>query len=68
MSSQAEFKKGESVKHKSKRLSEATFYGWSKSGKKVGVRHNELAPYGVGMVIDWYAPENIMRAREVSEG
>ncbi|MEC0083295.1 hypothetical protein, partial [Paenibacillus alvei] len=64
MSKQPDFKKGESVKHISKKLSEASFYGWSKSGKRIGVKHNELAPYGVGFVIDWYAPENIVKAGE----
>lgn len=61
MSRPIKFRVGESVQHKSRKLYEATFRGWSKAGLRIGVRHNCLAPWGVRFVVDWYSPENIER-------
>jgi hypothetical protein len=54
-----DFKPRQPVKHKTKKLHEATFYGWSKSGKRVGVVHNVYYPFGVCWIVDWFKPENI---------
>lgn len=54
---------GESVKHKSRDLSEAVYVGRSESNsKKVKVKYNALAPYGVGIVTGLFKQENIVRA------
>jgi hypothetical protein len=53
------FKIGQTVKHKKRTLHEAEVYGWSRTGKKVGVIHNAYYPYGVSWVVGWFNPENI---------
>lgn len=47
------------VRHKSKKLHDARFYCWSKSGKRVGIIHNCAHPWGVDMVVHYFDPKNI---------
>ncbi|MCC3380711.1 hypothetical protein ACFQ5D_10805 [Paenibacillus farraposensis] len=55
------FEKGEQVQHKTRKLHDASFVGWSKSGKRIGVNHNFVWPYGVGYKTDYFDPKNIVR-------
>lgn len=51
MTDKPDFKKGDPVQHKTKKLHEAQFEKWSKSGKRIGVNHNFVWPYGAGMLV-----------------
>ncbi|URJ46397.1 hypothetical protein MF628_000927 [Paenibacillus polymyxa] len=61
MTDKPDFKKGDPVQHKTKKLYEARFEKWSKSGKRIGVRHNYVWPYGAGYAVDYFDPKNIVR-------
>lgn len=50
---------GQSVVVKNRKLYEARYAGMSKSGKRVGVSHDNVFPYGAGRVIDWFSPKNV---------
>jgi hypothetical protein len=54
-----EFVKNQAVRHKKKKLHDAKFYDWSKSGKRVGVMHNAYHPWGVRWVVNYFKPESI---------
>lgn len=54
-----QFKEKQTVRHKMKKLHEARFHSWSKSGKRVGIIHNASYPFGVSWVVDWFDPKNI---------
>ena len=54
-----EYRVGQSVRHKSRKLHEATFYGMSRSGKRIAVMHNCASPFGVSFVIDYFSLDNI---------
>ncbi|WP_407053108.1 hypothetical protein [Paenibacillus dendritiformis] len=47
------------VKHKTKKLYDASFWGISKSRKRVEIVHNYLFPYGIAWTVSWYHPKNI---------
>ncbi|MNW28130.1 hypothetical protein D3C74_49430 [compost metagenome] len=53
---------GCSVVHTQRKLSEARFVCVSKSGKRVLVTYNALAPWGVSIVKASFKPEHIRRA------
>lgn len=55
-----QLKINEPVKHNSKSIYDAKVFTYSKSGKRVGVLHNHLYPWGVGMIVSWYDPSNIV--------
>lgn len=61
------FRQKEPVRHISRDLKEATFHGYSKSGKKIGVKHNYIRPYGVAYKVDYFDPKNIVNL-EVDHG
>ncbi len=50
---------GQVVVVKTKRLVDAKYAGMSKSGKRVGVNHDNVFPFGCGRVVDWFSPENV---------
>jgi hypothetical protein len=56
------YRKGEPVRHKTRKLHEATFEKWSKSGKRIGVKHNYGYPFGVSIAVDYFDPRNIEKA------
>jgi|GEM_PF-6870481 hypothetical protein len=62
-----QLRKGQAVKHKfkNKKLHEATFEGYTPTGK-ARVTHNMLYPYGVAMVTDSFKAENIVPEHEHS--
>ena len=49
---------GQSVKHVGRKLGEAKFVGYTKTGR-AKVKHNAYAPYGVMMVVDTFSAKNI---------
>lgn len=53
------YRKGEPVRHKTRKLYEAKFEKWSKSGKRIGVKHNYGYPFGVSIAVDYFDPRNI---------
>lgn len=57
-------KHGQQVRHKKRELHEARFYGWSKSGKKIGVHHDIFHPHGV-YAVTYFDPESIEPVQEV---
>lgn len=61
MNNQSDYREGERVRHTSELLHDATFEKWSESGKRVGVSHNYLWPYGVGYKITYFDPKSIER-------
>ncbi|WP_025683767.1 hypothetical protein [Paenibacillus maysiensis] len=61
MTDKPEYRKGEPVRHKTRNLREARFEKWSKSGKRVGINHNFVWPYGAGYKTDYFDPKNIVR-------
>lgn len=63
MTEAKDFRIGEPVRHVTKFLSEPTFFGWSKSGMRIGVKHNSLWPFGVGYSVDYFDPKNIERVK-----
>ncbi|MGX4583349.1 hypothetical protein [Paenibacillus chitinolyticus] len=52
-------KEGQPVKHVKRKLYEARFVAYTKSGR-AKVRHNYAAPYGVQWVTDIFNAENIV--------
>ncbi|MCF2717998.1 hypothetical protein LWE69_12560 [Paenibacillus sp. UKAQ_18] len=61
------YRKGEPVRHKTRKLHEATFEKWSKSGKRIGVKHNYGYPFGVSIAVDYFDPRNIEKAEGEEE-
>lgn len=55
-------KDGQSVKHIKRKLHEARFAGYTKSGR-VKVIHNAEYPYGVSWAKDTFKAENIIPAK-----
>lgn len=52
---------GCAVEHVSRELSQASFQGYSKSGKRIKVLHNVYGGYGVCMVHDYFEAKNIRK-------
>ncbi|WP_010500634.1 hypothetical protein [Paenibacillus elgii] len=53
-----QYYEGQPVRHKKRKLHDARFAGYTKSGR-IKVNHNFLHPTGVGWVTDVFKPENI---------
>lgn len=54
---------GLTVKHTSRQLREATFVGYTKTGR-ARVKHNAYAPYGVMIVVDTFSAKNLYQRRQ----
>ncbi|WP_029191978.1 hypothetical protein [Paenibacillus elgii] len=54
-----QYYEGQLVRHKKRKLHDARFAGYSKSGRRIKVTHNFAHPWGVIWVTDAFNPENI---------